>query len=207
MYEARVGEVLVTRSATRRTWARCRPGRSCACFRARLPLRSRPRRTRRRFARDKASPRPESRGTRRKPSNPIHAQTNAAQAQAIGSGDAGRAWRAMGVGPMVHCSLMWGIAIALFFGREPLLLLFTQDPEVVAIGSRIANTYTGAHRPSVNPETHGGARSLRRSPGHRDAIGTRIASSLRPDAGSNTRKRSPARSPPWSFDPVRPASP
>ena len=89
----------------------------------------------------------------------------------------------MGVGLMVHCGPMWGIAIALFFGREPLLLLFTQDPEVVAIGSRIANPYTGVHRPSVNSETHGGARSLRRSPGHRDAIGTRIASSLRPDAG------------------------
>jgi putative MATE family efflux protein len=57
--------------------------------------------------------------------------------QALGAGDVRRAWRAMGVGILVHGSLMWTLAILLYLYRVPFLELFTQDTEVIAIGSRM----------------------------------------------------------------------
>jgi putative MATE family efflux protein len=57
--------------------------------------------------------------------------------QSIGAGDIPRAWRAMGVGILVHGGLMWSMAIALLLFREPFLRLFTNDPEVIDIGSRM----------------------------------------------------------------------
>ena len=57
--------------------------------------------------------------------------------QALGSGNIPRAWRSIRVGLTVQCLLMWTLALALFLAREPLLRLFTNDPEVIAIGSRM----------------------------------------------------------------------
>jgi len=51
----------------------------------------------------------------------------------------------MGVGLMVHCSLMWGIAIALFFGREPLLLLFTSE-DSPSSGRKILDASSTPHQ-------------------------------------------------------------
>ena len=57
--------------------------------------------------------------------------------QALGSGSVERAWRAIRVGLTVICALMWSLAVVLYFFRENLLQIFTQDPEVIAIGSRM----------------------------------------------------------------------
>ncbi|MCS5637086.1 MAG: MATE family efflux transporter [Myxococcota bacterium] len=57
--------------------------------------------------------------------------------QALGSGNIPRAWRSMRVGLTVQCCLMWTLALALFLAREPLLRFFTDDPEVIAIGSQM----------------------------------------------------------------------
>lgn len=57
--------------------------------------------------------------------------------QNLGARDVPRAWRALGVGILVHGSVMWSLGIALYVFREPFLQVFTQDPEVIAIGSRM----------------------------------------------------------------------
>lgn len=57
--------------------------------------------------------------------------------QALGSGNVPRAWRSIRVGLGVHAGLMWSLGILLYFFREALLGIFTQDPEVIAIGSRM----------------------------------------------------------------------
>jgi putative MATE family efflux protein len=57
--------------------------------------------------------------------------------QALGSDNIPRAWRAIRVGILVHGTLLWGLAILLYVFRENLLHLFTQDPEVIAVGSRM----------------------------------------------------------------------
>jgi putative MATE family efflux protein len=57
--------------------------------------------------------------------------------QSLGADDPRRAWRAMGVGLLVHAGLMWSLAIALYLFRVPFLMMFTQDPEVIAIGDRM----------------------------------------------------------------------
>ena len=54
--------------------------------------------------------------------------------QALGAGDPKRAWRAIGVGLIVNGIVMWSLALPLYLFREPLLRLFTQDAEVIAIG-------------------------------------------------------------------------
>ena len=54
--------------------------------------------------------------------------------QALGAGDPKRAWRAIGVGLIVNGIVMWSLALPLSLFREPLLRLFTQDAEVIAIG-------------------------------------------------------------------------
>jgi putative MATE family efflux protein len=57
--------------------------------------------------------------------------------QALGSRNVPRAWRSIRVGLTVQCSLMWSLAVMLYFPREILLRIFTDDPEVIAIGSRM----------------------------------------------------------------------
>ena len=57
--------------------------------------------------------------------------------QNLGARNIPRAWCAMGVGILVHGGVMWSLALALFFFREPFLRLFTHDPEVIEIGSRM----------------------------------------------------------------------
>jgi Na+-driven multidrug efflux pump len=57
--------------------------------------------------------------------------------QALGSRNVPRAWRSIRVGLTVQCSLMWSLAVMLYFTREILLRIFTDDPEVIAIGSRM----------------------------------------------------------------------
>ncbi|MBW2232045.1 MAG: MATE family efflux transporter [Deltaproteobacteria bacterium] len=57
--------------------------------------------------------------------------------QALGAGNVRRAWRAMGVGILVHGALMWTLAILLYRYRVPFLELFTQNQEVIDIGSRM----------------------------------------------------------------------
>jgi len=55
--------------------------------------------------------------------------------QAIGAGDVRRAWRAIGVGVAVHATIMWGFAAAMFWFRAEILGFFSDDPEVIRIGS------------------------------------------------------------------------
>ena len=57
--------------------------------------------------------------------------------QALGSGNPQRAWQAIRVGLVVQCVTMWSLAVALFVFREALLRLFTDDPQVIAIGERM----------------------------------------------------------------------
>jgi putative MATE family efflux protein len=55
--------------------------------------------------------------------------------QALGAGDTRRAWRAIGIGVLVHGALMWSFAIAIFVLRVPVMQLLADDPEVVRIGA------------------------------------------------------------------------
>ena len=64
--------------------------------------------------------------------------------QGLGAGDVKRAWRAMGVGILAHGALMWSIALAFFFFRIELLGIFTDDAEVIAIGSRLLAWQAGS---------------------------------------------------------------
>ncbi|MEE3326208.1 MAG: MATE family efflux transporter [Myxococcota bacterium] len=54
--------------------------------------------------------------------------------QALGAGKTKRAWKAIWVGLLVNGIVMWSLSIPLYLFREPLLRLFTQDVEVIAIG-------------------------------------------------------------------------
>jgi putative MATE family efflux protein len=55
--------------------------------------------------------------------------------QAIGAGDVPRAWRAIGVGIAVHAGIMWSFAAGMFWFRVQILGFFSDDPEVIRIGS------------------------------------------------------------------------
>lgn len=55
--------------------------------------------------------------------------------QALGAGDVPRAWRAMGIGVLVHGSLVWCFAGGLFFFRGSILRLVSSDPQVIALGT------------------------------------------------------------------------
>jgi putative MATE family efflux protein len=55
--------------------------------------------------------------------------------QALGAGDLRRAWRAIGVGVAVHGSLMLAFALAVALLRVPLMESFSDDPEVVRVGT------------------------------------------------------------------------
>ncbi len=55
--------------------------------------------------------------------------------QNLGAGDLARSWRSIWVGFGVELAVLWPGAALLFFAREPLVLLFTQDPAVAALAS------------------------------------------------------------------------
>lgn len=55
--------------------------------------------------------------------------------QALGAGDVHRAWRVVGVGLLVHGSVMWSFAIGVFVLRTEILAFFSNDPEVIRIGA------------------------------------------------------------------------
>jgi putative MATE family efflux protein len=55
--------------------------------------------------------------------------------QAVGAGDVRRAWRAIGAGLAVHVCMMWSFAAAIFWFRTPILRFFSDDPEVIRIGT------------------------------------------------------------------------
>ena len=55
--------------------------------------------------------------------------------QALGAGDVQRAWRAIGVGILVHGGIMWTMAIAIFWFRHAIVALFSDDPVVIEISA------------------------------------------------------------------------
>jgi putative MATE family efflux protein len=55
--------------------------------------------------------------------------------QALGSGNTRRAWRAIGVALLVHGAVMWSFALGVFLFRSEILGLFSDDPEVIAVGA------------------------------------------------------------------------
>ncbi len=55
--------------------------------------------------------------------------------QALGSGNTRRAWRAIGVGLVVHGSVMMSFALITVVFRADIVGFFTDDPEVVRVGS------------------------------------------------------------------------
>jgi len=55
--------------------------------------------------------------------------------QALGAGDRRRAWRAIGMGVLVHGALLWSFAVAIFFLRVEVMQLLADDPEVIRVGA------------------------------------------------------------------------
>jgi putative MATE family efflux protein len=55
--------------------------------------------------------------------------------QTLGAGNAPRAWRMLGVGLLVHGTVMMGFATTLLLFRSEILALFTSDAEVIRAGS------------------------------------------------------------------------
>jgi putative MATE family efflux protein len=54
---------------------------------------------------------------------------------ALGAGDRGRAWRAIGLGVLVHGALMWSFAVGVFLFRVQVMELLADDPEVIRVGA------------------------------------------------------------------------
>lgn len=57
--------------------------------------------------------------------------------QALGAGNPGRAWRAIGLGVVVHAVILGGVALGLIGFRERILSWLSSDPEVVRLGSEV----------------------------------------------------------------------
>lgn len=55
--------------------------------------------------------------------------------QALGAGDSRRAWRVIGVGLLVHGAVMWSFALFIFFFRVEIVSVFTDQADVIAVGS------------------------------------------------------------------------
>jgi putative MATE family efflux protein len=64
--------------------------------------------------------------------------------QALGSGSARRAWRAIGVALMVHGAVMWSFALGVFLFRSEILGLFSDDPKVIEVGAEYLLYLSGA---------------------------------------------------------------
>jgi putative MATE family efflux protein len=64
--------------------------------------------------------------------------------QALGAGKVGRAWRAIGVALLAHGAVMWTFAAVVFVFRTEILDLFSDDPEVIAIGAEYLVYLSGA---------------------------------------------------------------
>jgi len=64
---------------------------------------------------------------------PISNAASTLVGQNLGAGSLARAWRSIHVAWAVECAAMWPIAIVIFWLREPLVTLFTEDPVVVAL--------------------------------------------------------------------------
>ncbi len=64
--------------------------------------------------------------------------------QALGSGNVPRAWRTIGVGLLVHGSVMAGLAVVVLLYRSEILALFSDDPEVIRVGSEYLLYAAGA---------------------------------------------------------------
>ncbi len=55
--------------------------------------------------------------------------------QNLGARDSARVWRSIRVAFALELALLWPVAIAIFWFREPLVALFTPDPEVRALAA------------------------------------------------------------------------
>jgi len=55
--------------------------------------------------------------------------------QALGAGDRRRAWRAVGMGVLVHGALLWSFAAAIFWFRVEVMELLADDPAVIRVGA------------------------------------------------------------------------
>jgi putative MATE family efflux protein len=64
--------------------------------------------------------------------------------QALGAGDARRAWRAIGVGLLVHGGLMWSLALVVLAFRTDVMDWLSDDPRVIAVGSEYLVYLAGA---------------------------------------------------------------
>jgi Na+-driven multidrug efflux pump len=64
--------------------------------------------------------------------------------QALGAGDVRRAWRTVGVGILVHGSLMWSFAAGILLFRVEILSFFSDDAEVIRIGAEYLLYASGA---------------------------------------------------------------
>jgi putative MATE family efflux protein len=64
--------------------------------------------------------------------------------QALGAGNPRRAWRAIRAALIVHGTVMWSFAAAVFLLRTEIMDLFSDDPEVIAIGAEYLVYLAGA---------------------------------------------------------------
>jgi len=55
--------------------------------------------------------------------------------QALGAGDAPRAWRAARIGLLFHCAIMWTFASGVLVFRHAIVSLLSDDPEVLRLGA------------------------------------------------------------------------
>jgi putative MATE family efflux protein len=62
----------------------------------------------------------------------------------LGAGQVPRAWRALGVGLAAHATLLWSLAVLLYLFRVPIVTAFSDDPEVVRIGSELLAYQAGS---------------------------------------------------------------
>jgi Na+-driven multidrug efflux pump len=64
--------------------------------------------------------------------------------QALGAGNVRRAWRAIGVALVIHCSIMFSFAAVVLVFREQIMDLLSDDPEVIRVGSEYLLFAAGA---------------------------------------------------------------
>jgi putative MATE family efflux protein len=64
--------------------------------------------------------------------------------QALGAGDARRAWQAIRVGLLVHGAVMWSLSLVLLAFRRDIMGLLSSDPQVIAVGAEYLLFLAGA---------------------------------------------------------------